>query len=508
MTGESTDNTVTPFPIPAGAKFGRVGVIDIGSNTIRLVVYDTPTRLPIPIFNEKANCALVSGLEQSGRLSPEGITKAIRSLTRFVRLSEQMGVERLELVATAAVREASDGLEFVSRVEELLGVVVQVASGAEEARLAALGLLSGVPNADGLLVDLGGGSVDLVELNGGEFGANATMPLGHLRLAEAAKGEAGRALRLVEEEVAGLEWLAGCRGRTLYAVGGICRALARVLIEQVGYPLHVVDGYTMERRDALRLTRLISNMGSGSLFNISGVSKRRVKSLPYCAMVLGVLMEATEPKHLTFSGFGMREGQLIKVLPESLRDQDPLLAGCAGMAERTGRFSIEGQEMFDWMAPLFPPDRDAHSRLRMAACMLSDIGWSEHPDYRAEHAFLRVLRLPFAGLAHVERVFLALAIFVSYNGHPDNAVVPPVRALLDEDELARANVVGLALRLAHTVSGSAPGLLPQTRFERNGDEIVLKLPNDPRESDVFSSEAVEHRLGTLAKALGGKGRLD
>jgi len=507
MSGEPTDSTVTPFPIPAGAKFGRVAVIDIGSNTLRLVVYDTPTRLPVPIFNEKANCALASGLQQSGRLNPDGVVKAIRSLTRFVRLSEQMGVERLELVATAAVREASDGLEFVARIEEVLGVAVQVVSGAEEARLAALGLLSGVPDADGLLADLGGASVDLVELNSGNFGANATLPLGHLRLAEAAKGKAGRALKLVEGEMAGLGWLAGCRGGTLYAVGGICRALARVLIEQVGYPLHVVDGYTMERRDALRLTRLISGLGSGSLFNISGVSKRRIKSLPYCAMVLGALMETAQPKYLTFSGFGMREGQLLKVLPESLRDQDPLLAGCAGMAERTGRFSIEGQEMFDWMAPLFPPDRDPHSRLRMAACMLSDIGWSEHPDYRAEQTFLRVLRLPFAGLSHADRVSLALAIFVSYNGHPDNAVVSPVRTLLDEEELARANVVGLALRLAHTVSGSAPGLLTQTKFERSGAEIILKLPDDPRESDVFSSEAVERRLGTLAKALGGEGRL-
>jgi exopolyphosphatase/guanosine-5'-triphosphate,3'-diphosphate pyrophosphatase len=488
---------------------GRVAVIDIGSNTVRLVVYDTPNRLPIPIFNEKSECGLGKGLETSGKLNPEGAREALRSMTRFIGLSESMGVEQLSLVATAAVRDASDGQDFVKSIESRFGVQVEIPSGAEEAQLSALGLIMGTPRADGFLADLGGGSVDLVGLNKGVFGQTATLPLGHLRLAEAAGGDIDRAAELIESELSQLEWLSAQRRRTLYAIGGSWRALARVFIDQTSYPLHVVDGYSLARSEIVKMCDLITGLSAKTIRSISGIQKNRAKSVPYGALVLRALVERSEVSSITFSGYGMREGQLLKMLPKDLSGQDPLLSGCAGMAERTGRFAITGAELFDWMAPLFPPGRDAESRLRMAACMLSDIGWSEHPDYRAEHAFLRVLRLPFAGLTHAERVFLAIAIFIRYNGDTDNHLVKSVRALMTDYDVGHANVTGLALRLAHTVSGSAPGLLSQTTFDVTDREIVLQLPDgDHGQGDVYRGEAVERRLNTLGTALGRKGLLN
>lgn len=487
---------------------GRVAVVDIGSNTVRLVVYDAPTRLPVPIFNEKAECGLARGLDETGRLNPDGVVEAMRSLQRFSLLSRSMNVDRMTLLATAAVREAEDGPAFVARISKDFGLDVRVLSGDEEARLSALGLLSGRRHIDGLLADIGGGSVDLVEVRKGAFGRSGTLPLGHLRLREMS-GESGpEAMRIVAEALRKLPWLANIKGRNLFLAGGGCRALARVFIAQANYPLHVVDGYKIRRGDARRLCKVIVGMGPESKWGVSDISKGRLASLPFVASVVSGLLDVCRAKKAVFSGFGMREGQMLEMLPEEVRNQDSLLAGCAGMAERTGRFSLAGREIYAWIAPLFPRKRDAESRLRMAACMLSDIGWSEHPDYRAEHSFLRTLRLPFAGLSHHDRVFLAFIIYYRYKGDPENPAVKPALALLQENDLERAVTVGGALRLAYTLSGAAPGLLSMTRLELTDEEVIVHLSGKAREDrEIFTGEAVERRLDKLALTMGRRGRV-
>lgn len=482
----------------------RVGVVDIGSNTVRLVVYDTANRLPIPIFNEKAQCGLGRSLGKTGRLSPRGVTEALRSLARFSRLAEAMAVGHLEIVATAAVRDAADGPAFVGEAERVAGHPVQVLSGAEEARLAAVGLLNGVPAADGALGDLGGGSLDLVGLEHGSIGAFATLPVGHLRLTEDSGGDREAARRRVDEALDAVGWLPTTKGRTLYAVGGSWRALARIFIEQTHHPLHVLDNYTVDFFDALRLADLVAGLSRSTLQTVSSLSSRRIETLPFAATAMAGILEHAKPARVTFSGFGMREGQMLELLPEPLRRQDPLISACEGQAERTGRFAQHGQEMLDWMAPLFPEETAGQRRLRLAACLLSDIGWSEHPDYRAEHAFHRVLRVPYAGLIHAERVALALAVFVRYGGQPNNPMTGPTKRLMDGASIARAEIVGLALRLAQTLSGGAPGLLAQTRLKVEKDRLVLCLPDD---AAVFLSDAVDRRFKQLAAAVKMKPRI-
>lgn len=482
---------------------GRIGVIDIGSNTVRLVVYEVPTRLPFPLFNEKAQCGLGRTLAETGRLDPEGVKMAYQALTRFVLLAEAMGVDRLELVATAAVREASDGKDFVSEINSRFGKTVDVIDGAEEARLAACGVLSGVPDADGLLGDLGGGSLDLVVLNAGQFGRCATYPLGHLRLLESA-GTHDRAVEMITRNLISESWLDKIDGRRLYAVGGAWRTVARVLLHQMDWPLHVIDNFSLPADDAVRLLGLIGRMSSRSIRRIPLISRRRMEALPFAAVVLEMLVQRARPETLVFSGFGMREGRMLNCLPPEMRVQDPLISGCFSHAERSGRFSVHGEEILTWMAPVFDGESAAATRLRLAACLLSDIGWSVHPDYRAESAFHRVLRLPFAGLTHVDRAALAIAIFVRYGHDPDEEVVARIFALLDEERAQRVIAVGRALHLAHTLSGGAPGLLPRTRLRRTQTRLVMDLPQD---GAVFMSEAVERRLGRLARTLGLKPRI-
>lgn len=477
---------------------GRVGIIDIGSNTVRLVVYETPNRLPMPIFNEKAQCALGSGLAKTGKLSPAGVSEALRSLARFVKLAEAMGVERLEAVGTAAVRDASDGQAFLDQVEQRCGLHVHVLSGAEEARLAAVGLLNGVPLADGFLGDLGGGSLDLVGLYEGSVANFATLQLGHLRLLEESGGDREKARKILTRQLATVPWLAEMNGRSLYAIGGSWRALARIFLDQMHRPLHVIDNFTVGFFDALRLSNLVAGLSQPTLEQFPDINRRRVETLPFAAAAMGVLLEAAQPRQVIFSAFGMREGQMLELLPPELRNQDPLISACESQAERTGRFAMHGQEILDWMTPLFPGETDPQKRRRLATCLINDIGWNEHPDYRAIHSYNRVLRLPYAGLTHPDRAEMALAVLVRYSGNPDSRMVTAYRNLLDDQQFTRAQIIGLALRLAQTLSGGAPGLLPQTQIKVKTPRLVLELSSD---SDIYLNEAVERRFKRLAQKM-------
>lgn len=492
-------------PLPSILGAGRVAVVDIGSNSVRLVVYDAPARLPIPMFNEKAICGLGLGLAASGRLNPDGVTSALESVQRFAGLTRAMGVDRLEMVATAAVRDALDGPEFVARVEALSGYAVRVLSGEEESKLAALGLLSGVPQADGAIGDLGGGSLDLVGLVNGEFGEFATLPLGHLRLMELSEGDPHKARQIVARELEQASWLKMVEGRTFYGVGGSWRSIARVLLEQIEHPLHVIDNFWIDPGVALDLLRLIGSSGNSQLKRITGVPKKRFETLSFAAISLIGLLEVTKPRRLQFSGFGMREGVMLSTLPKDMREQDPLIAACTTMNERTGRFSITGHELQDWMAPLFKNETPAELRLRLAACLMSDIGWNEHPDYRAEQAFERILRVPYAGLRHTDRAVLGLTAYIRYNEEPGDKLTAPAQSMLDDGQLAWVNVTGLALRLAHTISGSAPGILSRTRLRVDGSKLYLEVDDDDLHALV--SDAVKRRLKTLAKSLGLKGKV-
>ncbi|MCG8508083.1 MAG: exopolyphosphatase, partial [Rhodospirillales bacterium] len=234
------------------------------------------------------------------------------------------------------------------------------------------------------------------------------------------------------------------------------------------------------------------------------LSRRRMDALPFAALVLEMLIRKTRPRRLIFSGFGMREGRMLTCLPEEVRRQDPLIAGCISHAERSGRFSVHGDEIMTWMAPVFDGEDAAAARLRLAACLISDIGWSVHPDYRAENAFHRVLRLPFAGLTHADRAALAIATYVRYGGDPETPAVSQPMSLLSEPMLERSVAVGRALHLANTLSGGAPGLLMKTRLKRNKTRLILELPED---GAVFLSDAVERRLGRLARAVDLKPRI-
>jgi exopolyphosphatase/guanosine-5'-triphosphate,3'-diphosphate pyrophosphatase len=477
----------------------RSAVVDLGSNSVRLVVFEGLCRNPTPIFNEKAVLKLGRGLNATGRLNEEGLDQALMVMDRYGAIARAMRAEPFEVLCTAAVRDASNGPAFVETLRARLpGVPILMLPGEQEADFAAAGLLCGIPTADGMLADIGGGSMEMVELTGGTRGRAQTLKLGVIRLAERAGQDVVRARAIAEAELSGLPWLAEGTGRDLYLVGGAWRALARIHLAQTSYPLNMVHHYTIERDEARDLTGVIAAASKRALERMPGVARRRVDDLPFAAVVLRRVLRATGARRVIFSANGLREGWYMSKMSEAVRTADPLLSAGHEIAERFGRDPALPPALLTWTEALFPDESAEALRLRETACWMSDIGSHDHPEYRAEQSAMRVLRQPGVGLDHHARAFLAMAIAVRYEAEPDATFLTTARMLLGFEAARRATILGMALRLAYTLSAGTVDLLAGTRLFAN-HELTLQLAAG---TGVFAGEAVTRRLERLAQAVG------
>jgi len=488
------------MPYTPPAELPRCAVVDLGSNSVRLVVFEGNGRNPLGIFNEKAVLRLGRGLSATGRLNDDGMAQAFTVLHRYHAVARAMGAQPFEILATAAVRDATNGPDFVAALSQRMpGVPIRVLSGQQEAEYSAEGVLCGIPTADGILADIGGGSLEVVRLNAGTRGESQTLRLGVIRLAERADNDPLRARAIAEEDMATVPWLGDAAGADLYLVGGAWRALARIHMAQTGYPLQMVHHYAIGREEARDLAGLISTAGRRALERLPAMPRRRIDDLPFAAAVLRRLLRATNVRRVVFSASGLREGWFMQRLPEAVRQWDPLLAAGREMAARLGRDASLPPALLDWTKPLFPYESAEALRLREAACWLSDIGSHDHPEFRSEQAFLRVLRQPGIGLDHHARAFLALTTAMRYEVEADAPFLRPARLLLDVGTAHRAEILGIALRLAYTLSAGTPDLLAGTALSLRGAQLLLRLEED---SGVFAGESVVRRLDRLAQTLG------
>ena len=475
---------------------GTVAVIDVGSNSIRLVVYKGPRRAPLPILDEKVPCGLGRGMDSGGRMSPQSVDLALRTVSRFVDIARSMRVSGIKAVATAAVRDAANGPDFKKAVERECGISLRVLSGMEEARLSALGTLCAIPDADGVMGDIGGGSLELVEISKGKIGNHATLPLGTIPLLESGFSPEKAHKKLIAPRLNGLPWLEDAKKKTFYAVGGSWRALAKRHMDTEDYPLRIVHGYSLSRSRALEMTRDVVDMSPGSVRSLWILGRNRMESAPYAAVLMKSLLKKTGVNNLTFCTYGLREGCIYDDLSPEQRSLDPLLVMCEEIALKMGRSVEEGEAFCRWIEPAMPGGRSVSARLRLASCHLSDIGISEHPEYRAEQVFLRILRMPLVGITHPERVRVAFSVASRHAAIGNLIRRWEVSDFLSRDDIEEARVTGLALRLAYTVSGGVTRILESTRLERSGEQLTLRMPNQ-----IPHPETVGRRLGALAKAL-------
>jgi exopolyphosphatase / guanosine-5'-triphosphate,3'-diphosphate pyrophosphatase len=474
------------------------GVIDIGSNSIRLVVYDTLSRSPFPRFNEKSFCALGAGLDASGNFTDEAIGRALHAIRRLDAIAKAMNVPRVDVIATEATRKARNGQKLVDAIRDATGLETRVLAGQEEATYTAMGVISGFFRPVGLVGDIGGGSLEVAEVIDDHVGDRLTsMPLGALPVkAMLAEGYAAAKARVDEILQQNLPPL--LTNPVFYAVGGGWRALARVHIAMNPSPINVVHGYKVEAEEVRRLAKKIAKMEPSEVAGLPDAPSRRVDTLPAAALVMSRVLKALKPESVVFSSYGVREGWLFAQLDRDEQYRDPLLEGAQAIGLPTARVPAFSAALAEWTEDLFPGETEGERRLRLAVCALTDMSWRDHEKVRAEESFLRLLQFPFIGISHSERAFLAIAIMARYGGKPD-AVADRIDGLLSPSQLRRAEILGRALVLGHRFSASVPEILLQSRIRIEADNVRLEILDA---ESVPDSDAVQTRLRQLAKVMG------
>ena len=487
-----------------------VAVIDIGSNSVRLVVYQAMARSLVTLFNEKSLCGLGREVQSTGLLAEDAVEKALSALKRFRALIRVMKVGEVHAIATAACRDASNGPDFIARAERICGTSIQVLSGEREARLSALGVVAGVHQPDGVVGDLGGGSLELIDVRGGRLGKGVTLPLGTLALQDASQKSLKRAQRIVSEALLNVEPLMAVRGRTFYAVGGTWRALARLHIIQSEYPLKVMHGYSIPANEALGFVRRVRRYAAANvLADVEAIADARRPLLTYAALVMEHIIRIAQPKTIVFSTFGVREGLLYELLPAEERAKDGLACAAQNLNLLLSRSALHAEELIDWtdrFMRVTKQHEDAEDRrLRHVACLLSDIGWRGHPDYRGQQTLNLIVNGNFGGVSHQGRAFLALAVFYRYAGlSAENPPPEQVRSMVTPAMDERARLLGAAFRVAHLISAARPGVLPATHFSSDGSKLTLLF--DHKLVDLVA-DRVGSRFKQLARLVGRSGAI-
>src|SRR5580698_786658 len=464
----------------------------------------------VTLFNEKTLCGLGREVQTTGLLAPDAVAKALTSLRRFRALCKIMKVGRVYAIATAACRDATNGPDFIAKAERICGTKIEILSGPREAKLSALGVVSGIHKPDGIVGDLGGGSLELIDVRGNRVKLGVTLPLGSLALEDASHQSLKRAERIVRTDLAGVGPLKAGRGRTFYAVGGTWRALARIHIIQSEYPLGVMHGYSIPAADALDFTRRLRRLVSANMLaNIEAVADARRPLLAYAALVLEYIIRVARPKTIVFSTFGVREGLLYDMLPQAERSRDGLICAAQNLNELLSRSARHAQELIGWTDRLVRVvklrETDEDRRLRHAACLLSDIGWRVHPDHRGEETLSLIMNGNFGAINHQGRAFVALSVFYRYAGlSEENEPPASIRELVPPAMDERARVLGAAFRVAHLISAARPGVLPATHFRSKGRKLMLVFEH--RLVDLVA-DRVGSRFKQLARLVGRSGTI-
>nr|WP_284311572.1 Ppx/GppA phosphatase family protein [Labrys miyagiensis] len=498
-----------PKPGQPGFAQGRIfqgppiATIDIGSNSVRLVVYEGLTRSPTAIFNEKVLAGLGRGIMTTKRLDPTAVAKAYAALVRFRALCDTMGVKDLYVLATAAARDADDGEEFIARATQICRAPIEVLSGKREARLSAFGVISGFHMPDGVVGDMGGGSLELIDVHGHRAGAGMTTPLGGLALQDASGQNIRKAAKIAQEKLEKAEPLRGLKERTFYAVGGTWRSLAKLHMIQMGYPLHIMHGYSVPAREMLDFCKLIMRVDNTTLIGNETVSVGRLPLLAYGAALLAEIIKIGKPKDVVISALGVREGLLYTLLNEEDRKLDPLISAARELNILRSRSPQHGEELLRWgdrfMSSTNIDETADERRQRHAACLVADIGWRAHPDYRGEQSLNIIANAAFVGIDHRGRAYMAVANFFRHVGLNDEQLSARIREIATTRILDRARILGGLMRVAYILTASMPGVLPRAPLHVSHGKLLLDVPRD---LEGLAGERLATRMRALGRLIG------
>ena len=469
MTFHPAAAPLSPYAsfVPIEAKDeNKIGLIDIGSNSIRLVIYRAGGRLPHPQFNERDVCRLGEGLAETGTLNQDRMDQALTTLRRFAQIIAASALDQVKVFATEAVRKADNAKPFIDAAEAILQAPIQILSGAEEAQFAGKGVLSGFVDVDGVVGDLGGGSLELIHVKNMvavKSQPKASLACGHL--IPLSKQD-------LEDMIHNLDWVDAVKGKTFYAVGGTWRAIATAYTAASKRRIDVVHGLTLSQAE---LTAMINDIEQAN-GEITGIPPARRSSMKQAVAVMRAILSIFDPKAVVFSSYGAREGLLYDELSNDIRRIDPLMAGVAEFATMTERYAGLGAALAQKMLPFLDAYKIKPQRLSEAVCYLADMSWLDHPDYRASLAIEKMLGLSVVGIDHKERAWMAAVLSVRYSGSfPSRSLF---RGMLKRKDRESARFVGLVMRMLMTASGGIPEVLEQIEVVVTKKSLTITFPKD------------------------------
>jgi len=486
-----------------GAK--PVAVLDIGSNSVRLVVYERLGRSLTPLYNEKSSCSLGRGLAQTGKLAYENIDRALTAIQRFALVVRLMKAGEVHVLATSAVRDASNSQAFVDAVETTMNARVHVLSGEQEAHFAALGVVAGIPDFTGLVGDLGGGSLELSAIASGHDAVGETHELGVIRLQDDSGRSPAKAREIARQRLRLSSLVRGQPGGQCCAIGGTWRSLAKMHQVRREYPRHMVQHYVAKAGDLAKLCDEIADAAAAGKPIPGGdsISSSRRDLMPYGAAVLGEVLRAGKFDSVLFSALGVREGFLYGLLPTDQQDVDPLLEGAEEISILRSRSPAHAGDLIeftaDFLKAIHVSETPEETRLRKVACYLADIGWRGHPDYRGEQSVDLVAYGSLTGVDHPGRAFLAETLAVRYMGLKHKSMSQSLMALAGPAANMKARLLGAIFRVAYPMSAAMPGVLPRAHFTLENGRLRLHLPPDLA---FLAGEHLEGRLEQLAGVAG------
>ncbi|WND02181.1 Ppx/GppA family phosphatase [Temperatibacter marinus] len=477
-------------------------IIDIGSNSVRLVTYSGLKRVPEIVFNEKVLCGLGEEVGRTGKLSKKAMNLAYSTLKRFSVLCKHAGIKEIYPLATAAIRDASNGPDFVQKIKEEIGLNISIIDGKEEGRLSGLGVISSEGSAHGLMGDLGGGSLELAILNGRDVSERVSLPIGPLRLI-AEFGDDTKAMKAyLKETLSRLDLKKKLGHPNFYMVGGAWRNIMKMMIAERSTPIPLLQGFRTNAKNMNSYCRRLISSKPSDLPYRHLISGRRLELMPVAALILKEVLKAFKIKDCKASTYGLREGYVFDNLTEAMKSKDPFLSVCKELARERSRFAEHSRLLYDWTSGLFKGGkfdiRNQEDRLHLAICYLSDIAWRGHPDYRSVTAVEQILQGNFVGLTHEDRAYVAIAVNEAYGAPINSDPIRQVIQMLPMKQIVKARIVGAGLRLAHRLSGGTSHMLQESSISVTKSEITLRLRKDHQD---LANNVVRKRLANLSQLM-------
>ena len=474
----------------------RIGIIDIGSNSIRLVVFDGPKRSPLYLYNEKVFFRL--GLQSFGKKAFDNATlKAVsRIINRYVAICRNMEINKIIMFGTSALREASNTNVLVEVIRKKTNIGIDVISGEKEAFYAAQGILLGFPNAEGIICDLGGNSVEFANICKRVIAECNSTLLGPLAITKL-ENKIEDIDRYIRKQLLGAVNANTAKDKPFFLIGGSWRAIAKIHMQRTQYPLKIIQGYKVKSKKIKKTLEFIQDSSFITKYDEINISADRLELLPLSARLLEIIIDELQIKTLTFSSFGVREGFLYHNLSEAEKKKDPLIEAAKFFEKKETRFPNMSKHTFKWISPLYENLPRKTKRVILAATKLHDIAWIAHPDYKMEMCLELVTRSNISGLSHKERVFLAMILLFRHKAKPEKVFNSKLFKIVSKKKRKIALVIGKGLKLASTFFGEK-SLFDKIDFRLKAHEVELCFQS---KIDFVNGEVVERRIQELNKAL-------